>query len=129
MEVIKKMKTMKNILLYTAAAFLLFFSACSEMDDNYEDYLTNRVYSPKVTNLRAENGLQTCTLRWDNPEGDLAKSIEIRYDEEVITFDTMVDSAIINELEIKGYTMQVFTIDAFGNNSVPAETYVFPNGE
>ena len=129
MEATKNIITMKKTLIYIVASLFVFLGACSEMDDNYEDYISHRMYSPKVENLTAENGYQTCTLRWSNPSGNLAKSIEISYDEEFISFDTMVDSAIISGLEVKGYTMQVFTIDAYGNTSVPAETYVFPNGE
>jgi hypothetical protein len=103
--------------------------SCGEMDDNYKDYLTNRVYSPKIQNLSATNGYKECTLKWDNPSGNIAKTIEVHYDDEVLSFATMIDSLVITDLEIKGYSIQVYTIDNYGNNSVPSEAYIFPSGE
>lgn len=121
---------MKQVLIYILLLLtLVILAGCSKMDDNYRDYLTNRVYSPKVQNLTVKNGLKECTLTWTNPESNIAKSIEVRFNGDVLSFETMIDSLFIDNLEIKGYTMQVFTIDAFGNYSIPAEANVFPIGE
>nr|WP_321411713.1 DUF4998 domain-containing protein [uncultured Carboxylicivirga sp.] len=106
----------------------LFFS-CEDMEDSYEKYLENRIYSPRVTGLQAQTGYKTVTLDWINPEGNIAEKIIIEYDEQKVMFDEMVNSAVISDLEIKGYEISVFTEDQYGNRSVPATIYVFPNGE
>lgn len=99
------------------------------MEDTYKDYQTDTIYSPKVTDLKAQVGYKTVTLAWTNPNSDLAKSILVEYDGKSVAIDGMVATATLNDLVIKGYEISVFTIDAFGNRSVPSKIYVFPNGE
>jgi len=108
---------------------LFGFSSCDDMEDNYEQYLEEIIYSPRVTNLSAVNSFKTVTLSWDNPQSNIAQKIIIRYDEEEILYNEMVNTAIVKNLEVKGYEMSVYTLDADGNYSVPALIYVFPNGE
>ncbi len=111
-------------------AFLLLFAACSKMEDNYQQYLDmNLIYSPKVTHLTATVGLKQAVLRWENPPGDIAKRILVDYQDDSLRFETLVDSVFLDGLEIKGYRVSVYTIDAFNNYSVPAEIQIFPNGE
>ena len=118
----------KGMIISLMAIFLS--SACDKMEDNYSNYLEKeRVYSPKVTHLRANAGLREATLHWDNPVGDIAKTIFISYGDDSLLFETMVDSAVLTSLEIKGYTVSVFTLDAFNNRSVPETLSIFPNGE
>jgi hypothetical protein len=117
-----------NILL-VFGLFLSLFS-CTGMDDNYKQYLEKeRVYSPKVSKLTAVVGLKTATLKWENPDSDIAKKILIDYQDDSILFESMVDSAVIDQLEIKGYNVSVYTIDAFNNYSIPTTIQIFPNGE
>ena len=100
------------------------------MDYNYVDYLDeNRVYSPKVVNLIAKPLLKEVILTWENPPGDVAKHLVIDYEDSVITTESMIDSILLTNLEIKGYTISVVTMDAYGNLSVPATVTAFPNGE
>jgi hypothetical protein len=121
---------MKRIGLLTAVAIIINLTACDKMDDNYRQYLEmNRVYSPRVTNLTAEVGLKQATLKWDNPPGDLAQKIMVDYQDSLLLFETMVDSVSLDSLEIKGYTISVFTLDKFNNKSIPSSIQVFPNGE
>jgi len=121
------MKKIKTFIILTL--FITVYS-CDKMDDNYREYLElQRTYSPKVTNLSAQVGLKTATLNWDNPQGDIAKKIMVDYQDDSLIFETMVDSVILNDLEIKGYNISVYTIDAFNNYSVPATIQIFPNGE
>ncbi len=109
---------------------VLLFVQCTKMEDNYADYLEiNKVYSPKVINLVAEPGLMEVQLTWDNPAGDVAKKIVIDYSDSIITTASMIDSIHITGLAIKGYDFSVFTMDEFGNLSVPETVTVFPNGE
>lgn len=125
----KTYRIFQSVLSVLLLSVTILFAACEEMDDNYKDYLEDIVYSPRVTGLSAQNGYQVVTLNWDNPKGDIAQKIIIRYDEEELVFDEMVSSAVISNLEVKGYEMAVYTMDGAGNYSVPAMIYVFPNGE
>lgn len=121
------MKKIKTLIILTL--FITVYS-CDKMDDNYREYIElQRTYSPKVTNLSAQVGLKTATLTWDNPQGDIAKKIMVDYQDDSLIFETMVDSVFLNDLEIKGYNISVYTIDAFNNYSVPATIQIFPNGE
>ncbi len=118
----------KALLLFVTALFLI--PACEKMDDNYKMYLeTEQIYSPKVTNLTADEGLREVTLYWNNPTGDIAKRILIDYVDDSLEINAMIDSAYISDLEIKGYTVSVYTIDEFDNRSVPETITIFPNGE
>ena len=119
---------MKYIIL--GVLLICSFSACEQMEDNYSQYLdTEKIYSPRVSDLTAVEGLMEATLRWVNPEGDIARKIRIDYGDSLFTTETMVDSIWLTGLEIKGYNVSVFTIDRFGNLSVPETIQIFPNGE
>ena len=109
---------------------LMLFASCGSMDDNYVHYLEEAtVYSPKVTNVQVQSLLKEVILTWDNPSGDIAKQIIVDYQDSVITTETMIDSLHLTNLEIKGYTINIYTKDAFGNLSIPATVTAFPNGE
>lgn len=112
------------------AILISFFFSCEKMDDNYKEYLDRqKVYSPKINNLSADVGLKTATLYWENPEGEIAKKIFIDYKDDSLKYEQLVDSAVLDNLEIKGYDVSVYTIDAFNNYSVPVTIQIFPNGE
>lgn len=118
----------KNILL---GLFLLAaLSGCEKMEDNYKQYLENvPFFPPKILNLSADEGLKEVKLYWENPEGEIAKKILIDFQDDSLLFETMVDSAQLDSLEIKGYTISVYTLDEYNNRSVPETITVFPNGE
>lgn len=123
------MKNSLLIILIVSALNLAFWS-CDKMEDNYSKYLEEeKIYSPRISNLRAYSGLQTVSMAWDNPDGDIAKYIFIDYQDSTITTDELIDSITIENLLIKGYTIEVYTVDAYGNLSVPAAVNIFPNGE
>lgn len=110
--------------------FIIGMVSCEDMEDNYQQYLDDKpTYSPKVTNLRAEVGLKEAVLKWELPAGDLAQKIRVDYQDSILDFNELIDSLHLENLEIKGYDIQVFTIDAFENLSVPAKIQIFPNGE
>lgn len=92
-------------------------------------YQVETIYSPKVSGLWAQIGYKTATLSWTNPEGDLAKKILVSYDGQEMVFDEMISTITLNDLLIKGYEISVYTIDGFGNRSVPSNVYIFPSGE
>lgn len=121
----KKLKITSTLL-----ALIAVLVSCGKMDDNYAQYLEKeKVYSPKITNLVAKSALKEVTLLWDNPVGDIARQIFIDYQDSTITTEGMIDSIRITNLEIKGYVFSVYTIDAYGNLSIPEPVNVFPNGE
>lgn len=121
------MKIQSLILLFILMGISI---ACDQMEDNYAQYLEEeKIYSPKVSNLTADVGLREATLHWENPEGDIAKNILITYDTTEMRLEEMVDSIYLGGLELKGYDVSVYTLDAFENLSVPETVIIFPNGE
>jgi hypothetical protein len=115
--------------LFTIITLFILTGACKKMDYNYSEYLDEvNTYSPKVTNLEAKSMLKKVLLTWDNPDGDVAKSLLIDYQDSTISTETMIDSILITNLEIKGYTITVYTRDAYDNLSVPVSVTAFPNG-
>lgn len=121
---------MKNIHFLSILILLSTLLSCDKMEDNYKEYLErNQIYSPRVTNLTADVGLKQALIMWDNPQGNIAKKTLIDYQDSSLMFDTMVDSVFLDSLEIKGYTVSVYTIDEFNNYSVPTQIQIFPNGE
>lgn len=123
------MKNLKNTILIIASLFFML-TACTKMEDNYQQYLEKpQVYSPKVMNLTSWVQLRSAWLFWDNPEGNVARKIFIDYQDSTITSDSLINSYFLSNLEIKGYDVSVYTIDEFGNLSVPETISIFPNGE
>ena len=124
------MKQQKLVHVWLLSILIGGFSGCEKMEDNYSQYLEKeKVYSPKVTNLTAEEGLMEATLFWDNPVGGIARQIKVDYGDSIITSEEMIDSLKLTGLEIKGYDVSVYTLDSFGNVSVPETIQIFPNGE
>ena len=106
------------------------FTACDSMDDNYKDYLKDiPKYSPRVTNLNAVSSFQTVDLTWDNPAGNIAKKIMIDTQDTVLIIDEMVNHYKLENLEVKGYEISVYTIDAYGNSSIPTTIPAFPKAD
>ena len=121
---------MKTIKIISFLLVALFFDSCEEMDDNYKDYLTNvKVYSPRVTDLTVVSGLKEVTLYWKNPQGKIAVKNAIKLQDSTIVLDGLAETYKLEDLEIKGYQVSVYTVDKFENYSVPATFSIFPNGE
>lgn len=127
------MKKVLYILTIICAAALTVTS-CSDMDDNYEKYLENvPTYSPAIRNLKAvspEAG--TLTLSWEIVDDThLIKGIQIvakKTATDVKTFDIneVVTSYTIENLDLQGYEFSVYTIDGFGNRSIPVTSTFTP---
>ena len=119
---------MKKI-VYLLAIFciLLTVSSCSDMDENYRDYLDNiPTYSPAVRNLTAESPeAGSLTLRWEIVDDtNLIKGIRIlakKTSEDIETYniDQVVTEYTVTGLELQGYEFYVYTVDGFGNLSIP----------
>ena len=120
------MKKMITVLAATLAV-VMAVTSCKDMDDNYKEYLENiPTYAPPVRNLTAvsaEPGM--ITLNWDLiDDTQLVKSIRIvvkKTDSDIQTFDIpeVVMSYTVTGLELQAYDFSVYTIDGFGNLSIP----------
>ena len=111
---------------------LLATTSCEDMDDNNREYLDNiPTYAPAVRNLRAvspEPG--NLTLMWDIVDDThLIKTMRIvvkktATEKQVIEIPQVVTEYTVTGLELQGYEFEVFTIDDFGNLSIPVtETF------
>ena len=124
----------KNLLYLVAIAFLTLMStvSCKDMDDNYKQYLEDiPTYSPAVRNLTAvspEAG--SLTLKWEIiDDTHLIKSIRILVkktatDVKTIDIPEVVTEYTVTGLDLQGYEFDVYTVDGFGNLSIPViETF------
>ena len=124
-------KMKKTIFGLIASALML--AACDSMDSNYIDYLHNiKVYSPAITNLQHIDTYRMVALKWDNPQNDIIEHIKITWDigekDTAVITPGIVDFYLMEDLEIRGYTISVYTIDKYGNLSVPSTVNAFPSG-
>ena len=125
---------MKRLIYIIAIGCMALITAtsCQDMEDNYKEYLDNiPTYAPAVRNLRAvspEPG--NLTLMWDIVDDThLIKSMRIvvkktATDKRTIEIPEVVTEYTVTDLELQGYEFEVFTIDNFGNLSIPVtETF------
>ena len=125
---------MRRLIYLIAIGCMVLVSAtsCEDMDDNYKEYLDNiPTYAPAVRNLRAvspEPG--NLTLMWDIVDDThLIKAMRIvvkktATDMRTIEIPEVVNEYTVTDLELQGYEFEVFTIDNYGNLSIPVtETF------
>ena len=114
---------MKNILgtLLAATVALGGLAACDNMDALYTQYMQEQTYSGKISNLQGQSGTGRVVLTWTNPDDQISKKIKIVYgdDNQEKVYDTLVDEASIDGLTASAYSFTVYTMDAYGNLSVP----------
>lgn len=122
----------KGFILFLALVSLTLV-ACKDMDDNYKQYLEDiPTYAPMVTDLKAESPeAGTLTLSWTLPKGNLAKKMQIIYKESTDVADTidipqLETSYTITDLKLQQYEFNVYTIDDFGNHSIPVTSSFTP---
>ncbi|MBQ8096715.1 MAG: hypothetical protein IJ243_06480 [Prevotella sp.] len=120
---------MKKILYFLTIVVIaaVATTSCKDMDDNYKEYLEDiPTYSPPVRNLTAvspEAG--TLTLSWSiDDKSQRAKSIRIlvkKTPTDVQTYDIpeLVMEYTVSGLDLQAYDFDVYTIDSFGNLSIP----------
>ena len=75
--------------------------------------------------FRSELGI--INLKWENPESNLIKKIKIvaGEDYEYIS-ENIISEYTFENMPIKGYSISIYTIDKFGNLSVPQCVNAFP---
>ena len=114
-------------LIVISCAVLVSGTSCEDMDHNYREYLDNiPTYSPAVRNLRAVSSQPgNLTLMWDIvDETNLIKSMRIvvkktATDKRTIEIPQVVTEYTVTDLELQGYEFEVYTIDGYGNLSIP----------
>lgn len=109
----------------------LLAAACTDVEDNYQQYLKETVYSSRIMNLRAHIGIERILLAWDNPEDEVAKKILIKYAEidkvDSVLFENLIDSCVIGQLASGGsFDFTVYTLDRFGNRSIGEKVTALP---
>ena len=125
---------MKRLIYIISIVCMVLVSAtsCKDMDDNYKEYLDNiPTYAPAVRNLRAVSSEPgSLTLMWDIVDDThLIKTMRIvvkktATDIRTIEIPEVVTQYTVTDLELQGYEFDVFTIDGFGNLSIPVtETF------
>lgn len=120
----------KIIILIISVIYIVGTTACDSMDDNYKQYLEETNYSGKVTQLQALAGNERILLKWENPKDQKSKKIKVVYgeDNQEKVFDSLVDSAMIDGLGLSSYVFNVYTMDVYGNLSIPVTISKSPYG-
>lgn len=118
-----------SLIIISSLLLSTTFFSCRSMEDNYAQYKEPRIYAATVKNIQVENGFQRVTLRWENPAVESMDYIEIRYEDQLVETQGMVEEITFENLQVKGYTFTLRTVDSYGNTSIPQSVYAFPNGE
>ena len=124
----------KKLIYLVMVAFLALMStvSCKDMDDNYKEYLEDiPTYSPAVRNLTASSPeAGSLTLKWEIVDDThLIKAIRILVkktaaDIRTIDIPEVVTEYTVRDLDLQGYEFDVYTVDGFGNLSIPViETF------
>ncbi len=116
------------------AAMICGLASCSSMDDNYEDYINRHTtYAEKLS--IAETGYMSVpedgaiTLYWTLPTNRI-EGVEIIRRESTTVTDTvrlgLVEEYTFRGLAIQSHEFSLYTIDVFGNRSVPVTVTLIP---
>lgn len=113
---------------YLFFIFIVVFSSCTDLDENYNQYLDDIKYSSRISNLTGKIGIEKVQLIWNNPDDLVAKRIRIEYGDSLfVETEDMVSSYTISDLtSAAGYNFTVYTLDAYGNKSVGASIFLAP---
>lgn len=125
---------MKNIILLLFV-YSLLIAACDDIYDKQAQFEGEIVYPAKYDTIIGHIGYERVEIdllkagRIPSSEINLgkARTTRIEYDEEVIEIESLVSYVNITGLDqSKLYRFKVFTIDEFGNESVPQEIALIP---
>ncbi|MGQ8338710.1 DUF4998 domain-containing protein [Sunxiuqinia sp. A32] len=126
---------MRNILLLSLIVLAGFMLSCEGMYDKQEQYEGEIVYPAKYDTVVGHIGFERVEIdllkagRLPSDEINLgkAKKTRIEYDDQIIEIDSLVSYVNITGLtQSKLYRFKIFTIDEFGNESVPQEIALIP---
>jgi hypothetical protein len=115
LKTLKQMKTMNYIFI-----LLIALMGCTKMEDNYKQYLEETIYPGKVSNVKAQIGIERIYLDWIPPTDPKSSRIMVKYTEvDSVVTDSIVSNIIISGLkESRGYEFAVSSLDEYGNKSV-----------
>src|SRR5690606_8511024 len=134
------MLDMKNqIIRFSLLVCTMALASCGEMDEIHRDFYAGGeiIYPGKADSLRAYPGRYRLGLSWmvlADPKSTRAKiywnklqdSMDVNMTR---SCETDVFKVMINDLEDKAYTVEVFTYDIEGNQSVRSEVLVIVYGD
>src|SRR5690554_6481125 len=125
------MKTKFSIgkLVSAVVAGVVLSGACTPMDHYYKDLieLGDRVYAGKVTDVLVRPGQHRVRLVWNNPSDPSVTRVIAywnNYRDSVgvdINRSGTQDSLLIDNLDEERYVVNMVTMDAAGNRSLPVE--------
>jgi len=130
-----KNKNMRKIIVLSFIIFTAFLWSCEDMYVNQQKYAGEIVYPAKYDTIIGYIGFERVEIdlmkagRLPSSEINLgkAKKTRIEYDDQVIEIDSLVSYVNITGLEqSKLYRFSIFTIDEYGNESVPQEIALIP---
>lgn len=114
---------------------LPFFYSCKGMYDNIEEYTGEKVYPAKFDTIVGHIGYERVEIdlmkagRISSKDMNLGKATKtvIEYENKQIIIDSLVSWVNIKDLNAaKLYRIKVYTMDEYGNKSVPLETAIIP---
>ncbi|WP_204374993.1 DUF4998 domain-containing protein [Sunxiuqinia dokdonensis] len=126
---------MRNIILLSILVFATFMWSCEGMYEKQEQYEGEVVYPAKYDTIIGHIGFERVEIDLMKagriPSSQIrlgkAKKTRIEYDDQIITIDSLVSWVNITGLtQSKLYRFKVYTIDEFGNESVPLEIALIP---
>jgi hypothetical protein len=133
----KMIKKMKRISVYFwILSLMLFGYSCKDMYDNINSFVTEeKVYPGGFDRAEGRIGYERVEIdlleagRIPASEIKLGKAEKtvIEYDKEVITIDSLCSWVSIEGLTLsKLYRFNIYTIDQYGNKSIPVEIALIP---
>lgn len=126
---------MRNILIVITIACIACLWSCESMYDKQEIYEGEIIYPAKYDTVIGRIGFERVEIdllkngRIPSSQINLgkAKQTRIEYDDQVITIDSLVSYVNITGLtQPKLYRFRIYTIDQYGNESVPQEIALIP---
>lgn len=126
---------MRKIIALSLVVFAAFMWSCDDMYEKQEKYEGEIVYPAKYDTIIGHIGFERVEIdllkagRIPGSKINLgkAKKTRIEYDEKVIEIDSLVSFVNITGLtQSKLYRFKIYTIDQFGNESVPQEIALIP---
>lgn len=124
---------------YMFVLVAIFFAACEPMDDNYKEYIERHTtYAEKLT--IAETGYMSVpeagsiTIYWTLPKSSRINGMKIIHkvteDEQYVVDLTLAEAQkgeyTFTDLLIQSHEFIFYTVDAFGNLSVPVSVSLIP---
>ncbi len=126
---------MSNKILLVSFLFILFLSSCGKMYDNLEKYAGEIVYPGKFDTIIGRIGYERVEIdlmkagRIPSSKINLGKALKtvVEYDDKKITIDSLASWINVKDLKMpKLYRFKVYTVDEFGNKSVPQQIALIP---